>query len=120
MKKNDLTIVFGYSSNEERYSYKAFHLLKECGFEAIGLNPRVDSLENMPKKFHTLTMYVNPEITKKFLVALSLLDFKRIIFNPGTEDEELINHFKNKGCDVEIACTLVLLKTGQYAEEPTL
>jgi hypothetical protein len=39
---------------------------------------------------------------------------KRIIFNPGTENSELIAIAQTNGIETEIACTLVLLSINQY------
>jgi hypothetical protein len=39
---------------------------------------------------------------------------KRIIFNPGTENDELENLATKQGIEVLEACTLVLLSTAQY------
>ena len=39
---------------------------------------------------------------------------KRIIFNPGTENEELSKMAQSNGIETLEACTLVLLGTGQY------
>jgi hypothetical protein len=39
---------------------------------------------------------------------------KRIIFNPGTENDELMSLASKQGIICQEACTLVLLSTGQY------
>jgi hypothetical protein len=39
---------------------------------------------------------------------------KRIIFNPGTENEELIRQAKQNGIEPVIGCTLVMLSVGTY------
>jgi hypothetical protein len=39
---------------------------------------------------------------------------QRVIFNPGTENPEFIEKLESAGIYPEIACTLVLLATGQY------
>jgi hypothetical protein len=39
---------------------------------------------------------------------------KRVIFNPGTENEEFIRLLKENDIFPEIACTLVLLSIGNY------
>jgi hypothetical protein len=39
---------------------------------------------------------------------------KRIIFNPGTENDELMALASKQGIICQEACTLVLLSTGQY------
>jgi hypothetical protein len=39
---------------------------------------------------------------------------RRIIFNPGTENPVLASMATEKGMEAIEACTLVMLKTGQY------
>ena len=39
---------------------------------------------------------------------------RRVVFNPGTEDEGFENQFKEAGVDVLEACTLVMLHTNRY------
>jgi len=39
---------------------------------------------------------------------------KRIIFNPGTENNELVELAREKGIETEYACTLVMLSIGNY------
>ena len=73
-------------------------------------------LIQIPKneKVHTLTLYLNPARQKALYEEIINLNPERIIFNPGTENEELYDLAKNKGIAVQEACTLVLLSTGQY------
>jgi hypothetical protein len=39
---------------------------------------------------------------------------RRIIFNPGTENDELIKMAKENKIEPVMGCTLVMLSTGQY------
>ena len=39
---------------------------------------------------------------------------KRIIFNPGTENDDLIKMAKDNNIKPVLGCTLVMLSTGQY------
>ena len=39
---------------------------------------------------------------------------KRVIFNPGTGNDEFSDLLKSNGIEPQEACTLVLLGTGQY------
>ena len=39
---------------------------------------------------------------------------KRVIFNPGSENEILMNKLEEKKISCENSCTLVLLSTNQY------
>ena len=45
---------------------------------------------------------------------LNVIKPKRIIFNPGTENDELIALAQKNGIETEVACTLVLLSLNSY------
>jgi hypothetical protein len=46
--------------------------------------------------------------------ALKTIKPRRVIFNPGTENPRLARSLRADGIEVEEACTLVLLQTGQF------
>ena len=108
------TVVFGYSLDSERYSNIAYHLLLEYKHEVIAFNPRNDDIKNINHSFDTLTMYVNKAVSDKFSDDIMNLHFKRIIFNPGAENEDLAKKCSDKNIEVIHGCTLVMLKTNQY------
>lgn len=112
--ENEKVIVFGYSDNPERYSNKAYNLLKEFGHNAIKFNPREQSASDLPKACDTLTLYVNETVSDKFLDIILGLQFKRIIFNPGTENSKLEKLLLDRGVEVVHGCTLVMLRTDQF------
>ena len=62
----------------------------------------------------TLTLYVGPERGKELLQEMIDLKPHRVIMNPGTESDEIETHLKDKGITVLRACTLVMLRTGQF------
>jgi uncharacterized protein len=66
------------------------------------------------QKIDTVTMYVNPAISNKYKDDLIAVRPKRVIFNPGSENTPLATALKESGIEVENACTLVLLRSGQY------
>jgi len=115
-------IVLGASDKPERYSYMAVEQLLNNGHEVIPVNtaekviighPSVKSVAEI-EVADTLTVYVNPKISSSIENDILNLDVKRIIFNPGTENKELEGKLKNKGIEVLHACTLVMLRTGQF------
>ena len=87
---------------------------------AVGLREAnvfgVDIQKGQPlaEEIDTITLYLNPERQKDYYDYILGLDPKRIIFNPGTENFELVRMAKEKGIEVEIACTLVMLSVGAY------
>jgi predicted CoA-binding protein len=120
----EVVAVIGASSDPTRYSYKAMEMLEEYGHRPIPVHPREEFVkghkvvhqlnELIGIKIDTVTVYVNPEISDKYENGLFELLPKRVIFNPGAENPRLSKALEEKGIKVENACTLVLLRTGQY------
>ncbi len=120
----EVVVVLGASKDSSRYSYKALEMLGEHGHKVIPVHPHekeiqglrvVSKLEELVgQKIDTVTVYVNPNISTQFEDALLKLSPKRVIFNPGAENSELSERLSQNGIKVEDACTLVLLRTGQY------
>jgi predicted CoA-binding protein len=113
-KRCESVLVFGYSENPERYSYIAYNLLKEYKYQVIAFNPRSDNPSLIPQSFDTLTLYVSPAVADKFEDLLMSKSFKRVIFNPGTENESLKKKWEARGVEIIIGCTLVMLRTNQF------
>ena len=116
------TLVFGASPNPSRYSNIAVKRLveNEIETEAFGVRPGIVSgiqINNKLDDFQnidTITMYVNPKRQQEYYHQILDLKPRRVIFNPGTENQEFQNILEEEGIQVENACTLVLLATGQY------
>jgi predicted CoA-binding protein len=122
----EVVAVLGASSDPSRYSYQAIQLLKQYGHRPIPVHPRevevlgypvekeIGELIKKGMKIDTLTMYVNPALSSKYTQDIVKLNPGRVIFNPGSENPELEKELKKNGIKFEEACTLVLLRTGQY------
>lgn len=116
------TLVLGASSNPERYSFLAINRLRDHGHPVVaigGARTKVADIEVGTEKekfddIDTVTMYINPQRQKEYYDYLLNLHPKRIIFNPGAENEELEKLAKDNGIEPLEACTLVLLSTGQF------
>jgi len=119
MKK---TLVIGASENPDRYSYKAIKALVSHQHQVVALGLRAGEVAGIPfnsekKAFEgidTVTLYVGPQNQPEYYSYIIGLQPKRVIFNPGTENPEFIAQLEAAGIVPEIACTLVLLATGQY------
>ncbi|MEP6926238.1 MAG: CoA-binding protein [Ginsengibacter sp.] len=119
---NKKTLVLGASSNPSRYSYLAVNSLQAKGYEVIAIGKRegkvgqvqVEIKEKNIDDLDTVTLYLNAGNQKQYYNYIFSLHPKRIIFNPGAENEELYSMAKDKGIFSQEACTLVLLSTGQY------
>jgi predicted CoA-binding protein len=119
MKK---TVVLGASANPERYSYLAVQNLTKQNHPVIAIGRNAGMVNGVAiitdhpaeKDVDTVTLYLNPTAQKECYDYIFSLHPKRIIFNPGTENDELENLAKAKGIQAIEACTLVMLRTGQY------
>jgi uncharacterized protein len=116
------TLVIGATSNPERYSYLAVQKLMAHQQPVIALGNKPGMIGNVPihtqrevfKDIDTVTLYLNPLHQQEYYDYILSLNPKRIIFNPGTENDAFETMAKKRGIAVMEACTLVLLSTGQY------
>lgn len=115
--------VIGASNKPHRYSYQAVVLLKENGHEVFLVHQRVKEIEGMRvyqsicdigDDIDTVTMYVGAKTSNLLERDIIEKKPKRIIFNPGAENLDFENNAKEEGLEVIKACTLVMLKTGQF------
>jgi hypothetical protein len=123
MEERQTVVVLGASPKPERYSNKAVRMLVEAGHKVIPVHPAIDtieglqsakSLEDIKEKVDTLTLYVSPKISTDLAGQILALNPQRVIFNPGTENPDLQKKLQEKQIKTETACTLVLLRTGQF------
>src|SRR5580704_1814162 len=113
------TLVLGASENPERYSNKAILKLRSKGHEVVAIGKRAGKVNDVEIKtqtapaddIETVTLYLNPLHQKPYYDYIVSLKPKRIIFNPGAENEELERIGAKEGIDVLEACTLVMLST---------
>lgn len=116
------TLVLGASENPARYSNMAINRLTNYDHPVVAVGRKKGSVagvdfDNTTPLFEdvdTITLYLNPTNQQPYYDYILSLKPKRVIFNPGTENPELINKLKENNIEPVIACTLVMLGTGQY------
>ena len=115
--------ILGATDQPDRYAYRAFRMLRAEGHEVVPVHPRLEEIEgvavvaalgDLEGKIDTLTLYVRPSISESMAGDLVDLAPGRVIFNPGTESDLLEERLDAAGISWEVACTLVLLQTGQF------
>lgn len=119
---NKKTVVIGASPNPERYSNMAVTRLRKNGYEVVALGVRdgkiadVEITKGTPEipDVHTVTMYVGPARQPEYYDYIFSLNPKRIIFNPGTENQEFMQLAEQKGIEVVPNCTLVMLSISAF------
>jgi predicted CoA-binding protein len=122
MKKK--TVVVGATPNQSRYAYLAANMLREYDHEVVPLGIKQGEVAgkeilDIRKKpaingVDTVTLYIGPRHQPEWYDYLLSLKPKRIIFNPGTENEEFEQLVEANGIEALQACTLVLLRSHQF------
>jgi uncharacterized protein len=122
MSESKKTLVLGASPNEARYSYRAATELMHYGHQVELLGIRQgeigkQSIDTSPKQYEsvdTVTMYLGAKNQIEYYQYIMSLNPKRVVFNPGAENQELCERLEKKGVECLEACTLVMLSIGNY------
>ncbi len=122
---NKKTLVIGASLKPERYSNKAIQMLTESKIDVLAIGLREGKVAGIKiykfddaialtskklKDIHTVTLYLNTKRQENYYDYIISLKPKRVIFNPGTENEDFYKLLTKYNIDFEVACTLVLLR----------
>lgn len=115
--------VVGASNNPDRYSHQAVRLLLEKGHSPYPVHPSLDTvagfavykkIREIPTEIDTVTVYLGARNQGTLAEDILKSGTKRVIFNPGAENPELAARLREAGVEVVEACTLVMLRTGQF------
>jgi len=116
------TLVLGASENPARYSNMAINRLISHQHSVVAIGNKTGVVAGvaivtekiMSDDIDTVTLYLSPQNQQEYYDYIISLHPNRIIFNPGTENEELFELALKHNIKPMEACTLVLLSTGQY------
>ena len=118
------TVLVGASPNQSRYAYLAATMLAEYKHDTVLLGiqkgeidgNKIQNIREKPaiENVDTITLYIGPHRQPEWYHYLLSLKPERIIFNPGTENEEFEDLARQHGVEVLHACTLVMLRSLQY------
>ncbi|MBL7005417.1 MAG: CoA-binding protein [Gammaproteobacteria bacterium] len=115
--------IIGASVKSHRYSYKAQQMLTDYGHSSYPVSARGQSvlgvdgystIADIKEPIDTVTIYINAKLHEKQFEQIAAKQPKRVIFNPGTESEQLMAQYNHLGIDAFEACTLVMLQTKQF------
>jgi uncharacterized protein len=122
MSSKKKTVVLGASANPSRYSYLAIDRLRAYDHPVVAVGKKEGrvadvqiSKDHVPESgVDTITLYLNPKNQVEYYDYIMNLAPKRIIFNPGTENDHLMKMAEANNIKPVVGCTLVMLSTGQY------
>lgn len=115
--------VLGASGNPERYSYQAVVMLAEHGYGVYPVHPSAKPVDGhtcypnlaaIPDPLDTITVYLSEKNSTPLIEEIIACRPRRVILNPGAESATLTSRCLAEDIQIAEACTLVLLRTGQF------
>ncbi len=118
------TVIIGATPNPTRYAFLAAERLTNHQHPVVPVgikrgeifgNEILDLREKPPVDgVDTITLYLNPTHQREWEEYILSLQPKRIIFNPGTENDRLAAKAADQGIETLNACTLVMLSASTF------
>lgn len=119
---DNTTLVLGATENTSRYANMAIRSLREHNEPVVAVGRKAGQVLDIPiatdtdniEQVDTVTLYLNPQNQEPYMDTILALKPRRVIFNPGTENPAFEAKLEAAGIEPVEACTLVMLRTGQY------
>jgi len=117
-----ITLVLGASPNPIRFSHKAVKSLLRHNKKVVAVGfkkgeivdeeilvgqPHIDNI-------HTVSIYMGSSRQEDYYDYILSLKPKRVIFNPGTVNPELMGKLKDAGIEPVSECMLVMLSEDEF------
>jgi predicted CoA-binding protein len=122
-KQGETVAVIGASPKPDRYAFRAMQLLAEHGHRALPINPAFEeilgqkcyrSIVDVPDRIDTVTLYLGEARSTPLIGEIVDAKPRRIIMNPGAENDALVEKARDRGIEVVEDCTLVMLQSGRF------
>ena len=116
------TLVIGASLKESKYSNICVRTLKSGHFPVTAIGLREGMIDTTPvlavapelSNIHTVTLYLNADNQKPWYEYILKLNPKRVVFNPGAENDEFTKMLKAAGIEIVEDCTIMMVQYGRY------
>jgi predicted CoA-binding protein len=118
------TVILGASNNPGRFSYKAADLLAKFRYDFVPVGikkgesggKQILPIKERPhiEEVDTITLYMNPFNQREYYNYIISLKPRRIIFNPGTENPELMELARQSAIETIEDCTLIMISSGVF------
>ncbi len=116
------TLILGASPDPGKYSNIAARKLIRSGHEVVLLGIRHGEIEGQRIRIamqecegvHTVALFINREKQDFYSEFIFSLSPRRIIFNPGTENPELMEKARQKGIETVYDCLIEMIQQKQF------
>jgi predicted CoA-binding protein len=123
---NKKTVILSSRPESNPYAQRAAMMLQQAQIEFVPVGLKIETGEVCGQKVldlrtkpgiegvDTVTLYVHPGAQQAWYDYILQLHPKRIIFNPGTENQDFKLLAEKQGIACLEACTLVMLSIGNF------
>ena len=110
--------VIGASQDRNKYGNKTARAYRDEGWTVYPVNPKLDEVEGMrcyrsvtdvPDPIDRVAMYVPPRVGKRMIADIAAAKPGEVYFNPGSDDEEIIQMAETLGLNAIRACSILTL-----------
>lgn len=119
--QNKPTVILGATTNPSRYAFLAANSLMRHGHTVylVGIKKgEVNGVEiqsDFPAaEIDTITLYLSAKWQNEWYDSILAAKPNRVIFNPGTENPELVELLRDNDIETVHACTLVMLQSRHF------
>ena len=122
MKTDKKTIVLGVSPDPKKRAHRVCKKLMEKGHPIVPLGIKEGKVNdipiitntNNPEEAHTVVIFLRASRQTAWFSYILASNPRRIIFNPGSENPELVKVAREREIEVLYECTLLMLSSNRY------
>jgi predicted CoA-binding protein len=119
MLEQPVWAVVGATKTKDKFGYRILRRLQSAGYKTYAVNPFYQEIEGevcypslkaLPTVPDCINMVVSPDKAETFIIEAAELGIKKIWFQPGAFDQNVIDFAESKGLKaVYYSCVLVEL-----------
>ena len=108
--------IVGASQSRSKFGNKSVRAHQDGGWLVYPVNINEDKIEGLkvyksildiPEKIDRVSIYLPPAVGLKVIKDIAKVNPSEVFFNPGSEDEELIDKAKGLGINPIQACSII-------------
>lgn len=108
--------IIGASNNRSKFGNKSVRAHQDEGWKVFPVNTKVNEIESLKvyksilditEKIDRVSVYLHPAIGMKVIDDIAKVKASEVFFNPGSEDDELVDKAKELGISPILACSIV-------------
>lgn len=109
--------IIGASRDRSKYGNKAVRAYQQRGDAVYPVNPHESEIEglaaypsvlNIPNPVDVASFYVPPETGLQVIEEVAQKRIKKVLLNPGSENDRLLRRCEELGLDATVACSILL------------